>query len=398
MNEQAEKPPPISQRARIGLLAIFGSTLFQVSGHFMLSPLMILKLEKAEVSTTVAGMFAATTWLGIFLITPFASTISHRVGRLNSLWTASVTPLLTTLGFLLTDNLVIWFLLQLAASMAAGMRWVVTEAYLAELAPPEKLGLFVGTYATMLGLTYVIGPALLAWIGIEGHKALWVVIALIASGLVWTLWVPRLKAENTHTASIGLQGLKQVLRAHPVIMLAGFVGGFFELGLSSILPLVGRHLDMGESSSALLVSVSGLGATMLGIPSGLLADRFTNPVRGRHTMMVVLALSLVLSATLALALAHSPDLVWPIAFVWGGAGGTLYTITMTDIASREKGIALVNGTSLLVLSYTLGGLGASSAGAALLDVSQTSGFPLLLIAVALTGLLAIQKARKNLSL
>lgn len=397
MNKEVDSPS-INRSASIGLVAIFGSTLLQLSGALMLSPLLLLKLKDAEVSTTVAGLFAATTWLGVLLITPFASLINQRIGRRNSLWVASGLPLLTAFGFLLTENLVVWFLLLLVGSIAAGLRWVTTESYIAEFAPPERLGFFVGMYATMLGLTYVIGPSILAWIGIEGHKALWIVIVLIMLGLIWTILVPRIEASDTHTASIGLQGLMQALMAHPIIMLIGFVGGFFELGLSSILPLVGLHLDMGESSSALLVAVSGLGGTVLGIPSGLLADRSANPVRGRHTIMFALALSLVLSAILVLGLAHSPILAWPIAFIWGAAGGTLYTMTMTDIAAREKGITLVNSTSLLVLSYTLGALVASSTGGALLDFSHAVGFPLVLIAVAFTSLVSIQKARKSLPL
>ena len=73
---------------RQGLLSVFGSTLFQLSGIFMLSPLLLLLLKKADVSTTVAGLFAATTWLGIFIVTPFASVITHTLGRRPTMWLA----------------------------------------------------------------------------------------------------------------------------------------------------------------------------------------------------------------------------------------------------------------------------------------------------------------------
>jgi MFS family permease len=236
LKQKVENLPLIGPRARLGLIAIFGSTLFQLSGILMLSPLLILMLKQAEVSTTVAGVFAATSWFGVVLITPFASMITRRIGRRRSLWFASALPLLTAFGFLLTDNLAVWFLLELLASIAGGLRWVVAEAYIAEFAPRDKLGRFVGMYATMLGLTFVIGPALLAWVGTQGHTALWIVIALIGLGLGWTALIPRTKAEeDASTAPVGLRGLKQALTLHPVIMLAGFVGGFFELGLSSIL-------------------------------------------------------------------------------------------------------------------------------------------------------------------
>ena len=46
--------------AHRGLIAVFGSTLFQLCGVFMLLPLLLLLLKRAEVSNTVAGLFAAT--------------------------------------------------------------------------------------------------------------------------------------------------------------------------------------------------------------------------------------------------------------------------------------------------------------------------------------------------
>lgn len=382
---------------RRGLIAIFGSTLFQLSGILMLSPLLILLLKQAQVSTTVAGLFAATSWLGVFLVTPFTSQITKRIGRRNALWLASGLPLLTACGFLLTEDLVSWFVLELLASVAGGMRWVLAESYIAEFAPPSKLGRYVGMYATMIGFTLVIGPTALAWVGTEGHTALWIVIGLIGVGLVWTALVPGTNpAADTHTALVGLEGLWQALKLHPVIMLAGFVGGFFELGLSSILPLIGLYLNLDTSAAALLVAVSGFGGTLLAIPSGMLSDRFADPVKGRRTLMSALALSLLASSILMLFLTQGSVLVWAVALIWGAAGGTLYTLTMTDIAAREKGITLVNSTSVLVLSYTLGALTASSFGGALLDWSPTIGFPLALIAVAFIGLLAILWARKSM--
>ena len=80
-----------------------------------------------------------------------------------------------------------------------------------------------------------------------------------------------------------------------------------------------------------------------------------------------------------------PLLVWLIALVWGAAGGTLYTLTMLDIGSRERGITLVNSTSVLVLTYTWGALVASSCAGALLDWSPARLFPATVLAVALAG-------------
>ncbi len=308
----------------MGLLAVFGSTLFQLSGVFMLSPLMLVLLTQREVSTSVAGLFAATTWLGIFIVTPFASALTRRWGQRRTMWFASGAPLLAAIGFLTTDALWLWFALELLAGVAGGLRWVLAEAFIAEFSPSDRLGRYIGIYATMVGATFIIGPTLLAWVGPEGHAALGLVIALLGVGLAWTALIPVVPphAESAQ-APVGLRGLWLAVRSHPAIMLAGFIGGFFELGLASILPLYGLAI--------------GLGA----------------------------------------------------------AGSSLYTLSMTDIGAREQGITLVNSTAVLVLNYTLGGLVASALSGALIDWSPTQGFPLVLIAVAAIGLLALLRTRRG---
>ena len=60
----------------------------------------------------------------------------------------------------------------------------------------------------------------------------------------------------------------------------------------------------------------------------------------------------------------------------------MYTLTMTDISSRESGITLVNSTAVLVLAYTLGALVASSLSGALIDASPWLAFPLVLVLVS----------------
>jgi MFS family permease len=382
--------------SRTGLLAVFGSTLFQLSGVFMLSPLMLVLLTEREVSTTIAGLFAATTWLGIFIVTPFASALTRRWGRRRAMWFASGVPLAAAVGFLSTDSIAVWFVLELLAGIAGGMRWVLAEALIAEFSPPERLGRTMGMYATMVGATFIIGPSLLAWAGSTGHVALGLVIVLLTLGLVWTMFIPPIPtpAEAGNT-SVGPRGLWQAVQQHPILMLAGFIGGFFELGLASILPLYGLSMGLGASAAALLISVSGLGSTLAAIPVGMAADRFADPVRGRRSLMVaVAAVALVCAAALPLV-EHAIWVAWPVVFLLGAAGSSLYTLCMTDIGAREKGIALVNCTAVLVLNYTLGGLVASGISGALIDWSATVAFPAVLILVAAVGLAALLRARRN---
>ncbi len=382
--------------ARLGLVAIFGSTFFALVGYFILSPLLLLRLKGADISSTLAGLFVATGWLGIFLMTPFASSVANRIGRRQCMWLASSVLMLCALLFTLTEQLPLWFALNLISGIAMSLRWVLSEALIAEFCPPEQRGRYVGIFQTMVSATFIIGPALLVWLGTQSTVTLWVVNILNVIGLAWTLLIPKVPAaHDTDTARVGLHGLLSALLAHPIIMLAGFVGGFFETGVTSILPLYGLALGLSASAAAVMVSISGLGGVALMIPAGIIADRFKDQAKGRRTLMVWSA-ALMLAATLALPfVAQTPWLAWPVVFVWGGAGGTLYTMAMTDIGSREKGITLVNSTAVLVLTYTLGGLVASGVSGALIDWSPGVAFPTVLVAVSAVGLAALWRAQNK---
>ena len=382
--------------ARLGLVAIFGSTLFSLVGYFILSPLLLLRLKGADVSSTVAGLFVATGWLGIFLMTPFASSVANRIGRRQCLWLASVVLMFCALMYSLTDLLPLWFALNLVSGVAMSLRWVLSEALVAEFCPPGQRGRYVGIFQTMISATFIIGPALLVWLGTHSPVTLWVVNALNVIGLGWTTLIPKVPAaRDAGTARVGVHGLVSALLAHPIIMLAGFVGGFFETGVTSILPLYGLALGLSASAAAVMVSISGLGGVLLMIPAGLIADRFADQAQGRRTLMVWSA-AVMLVATLALPfVAHTPWLAWPVVFLWGGAGGVLYMMAMTDIGSREKGITLVNSTAVLVLTYTLGGLVASGVSGALIDWSPEVAFPAVLVAVSAVGLTALMRSHRG---
>ena len=382
--------------ARLGLAAIFGSTFFALVGYFILSPLLLLRLKGADVSSTLAGLFVATGWLGIFIMTPFASSVANRIGRRQCMWLASSVLMLCALLFTLTKALPIWFALNMVSGIAMSLRWVLSEALIAEFCPPAQRGRYVGIFQTMVSATFIIGPALLVWLGTHSPVTLWVVNGLNVIGLAWTALIPKVPAApDAGTARVGLHGLVAALLAHPIIMLAGFVGGFFETGITSILPLYGLALGLSTSAAAVMVSISGLGGVLVMIPAGLVADRFADQVQGRRTLMVWSA-AVMLLATLALPfVAQIPWLAWPVVFVWGGAGGTLYTMAMTDIGSREKGITLVNSTAVLVLTYTLGGLLASGVSGALIDWSPGVAFPAMLVLVATVGLAALLRSHRR---
>ena len=168
------------------------------------------------------------------------------------------------------------------------------------------------------------------------------------------------------------------------------------------------HLINEALNAALGQPVHGRGACRLpgqatqqqvDLAIGELADRMArhphqrwgNAAQSRRRLMRAGA-GLTLAATLVIPfVAGTPWLAAPVAFVWGGAGGSLYTLVMIDIGSRETGNTLVNSTAVLVMSYTLGGVLAPVLGAAALQWSPVLGFPVLLLGVAALGVWLLRR-------
>lgn len=372
-------------------MALFAATFAELAGLFMFGPLLLLTLKARGLDTAAIGAFAALQWAGLLAATPFASAWVQRLGPRRALLVSGAVPLATVTGMVATGALAnflwLWAPLYFIGGLASALRWILAEASVAELAPAAQRGRVMGLFAMMIGLTFMTGPALLSALlaaGLGLATAGWVAVALVALGLglLWPVHLPpAAPPQPSDAALVGWRGTWSALRAAPVVMLTGFVGGFFESGLAGLLPLYGLLLGFSAALSALLVSASGLGSTLLALLAGEAADRL--PMQ--RLRQACAAACLVATAALPLVPAW-PPLAGLIAFVWGGAGAALYTLAMVQIGARHRGVALVNSTAVLVLAYTAGGMLAPAAGGLMLQWTPGLGFPALLMGVAALGL------------
>lgn len=371
-------------RSARGLVVVFSATLLELSGHFMLAPWLTFMLAGRGIATDRIGAFASLAWLGVLCITPWAGRLAHALGMRAAFWWSGALPLFAALTFVLTNNLIAWTLAYALMGLASGLRWVVAESLVAQEAPPAHRGRIMGAFATMIGLTFVIGPALLGLVGPYGHRAWFIAWSLMAVGLLTALLLPTPTHSDANEPVPGWRTLWQALRASPGIMAAGALGGMFESGLAGLLPLYGLSIGWSAAMAAWLVAMSGLGSTVLMIPAGELADRL-----GHGRILRACAAAIALGTLLLPWAPNLPLLPWLIAWIWGGAGGALYTVAMIDIGSRTRGSELVTTTAVLVMAYTAGGALSPALGGLLLDRSPDWGFPAAFAGIALAGLAAI---------
>lgn len=385
-----EAPAPLDDARRTrGLVALMLSATIGLIGQFMVTPLMIFLLEARGVAPSRIGLFGATVWIGILVATPQAARLVALLGHRRALLLSFAVPCVTMSGIALTDSLWIWTPLYFLAGMAVSVRWVVGEAAIAELAPGHRRGRIVGLYQTLLGAAFVIAPVLLAWLGPTQPSTPWIALVFPFAGLLITLAVPRLPTPRAGTGS-GYRGLLGAARAMPLAVVAGVFGGFFELGIATMLPIYGLAIGMTTAGAALLLSASGLGSSLFMLPLGEAADRFS----GRRVMHACAALTLLAALLLPVTVAW-PALAWPLAFFWGGAGGALYTLAMIEIGHRHKGHELIASTSLLVVCYTIGGVIGPIVTGAAIELSPSWAVPATFTLAAAAGWAALSAATRR---
>jgi MFS family permease len=350
-------------------------------------PLLSLEMERMGASGTMIGLNTAVAGIGSIVAVPFVPRLAARIGMGRLLTAAIVTVIVTLLLFKVSYNYWAWFPIRFTFSIALGALFVLSEYWISALAPPERRGMVMGIYATVLALGFAAGPAVLAGVGTSGWPpylagAALLVLAsvplLLARGLL-----PRLDHAPPRPFSVYVLAL-------PVATLAGMVFGAVETGGFAILPVYGLRIGFDAESAAFLVSLLALGNVLMQLPLGMMADKVD-----KGALLVAIAALGCAGAALLPTLAGTGLPFQILLFVWGGIVGGLYTVGLAHLASRFEGPDLAGANAAFVVFYNIGlTVGPPVVGAAM-DYSNPHGFAYALAAffvlIPLGGLVATKR-------
>ncbi|WP_232631862.1 MFS transporter [Methylobacterium sp. Leaf118] len=362
---------PSSDRDRFGAIAAAITCVAVVGTGLGLSiPLLSLEMERMGASPLVIGLNTAVAGFAAIVTVPFVPRLAARIGVVRLLVLAIVLGGLCLTAFKLLPSLPLWFPLRFVFSTTLGALFVLSEYWINDAAPPERRGLVMGVYATVLALGFAIGPALLTGLGTEGFAPY-----LAGSGLFFLGLVPLLAARHRSPTlgHGGGGGLARYLRLAPVAVLAAALYGAVEAGAFAILPLYGLRIGLDATGAAALVSAAALGNVLFQIPVGLLADRVD-----RRAVLLGASLLGALGAALIPTASGSVPGLMALVFAWGGIAGTLYTVGLAHLGATLRGPDLAGANAAFVMLYNAGlMLGPPLVGGGM-DLAPPHGFALAL--------------------
>jgi MFS family permease len=360
------------------LLWLCLSTLLTIAGFAGALPTAATVMERQGMGAGAIGVITSLIYAGILMMTPFQPSLARRFGAVPTYQMGKVLSACGFAGLAFAQAAWMWSLATLFIGFGAGLTWPVTDSLLAAFAPENKKGAWMGLFQTGMGAAYALGPFIAAALA---HHPNAMFIGAAVTGVVTSLPLIGRRAEVKRDASGPKDGLWEVFRLAPELPALAFIGGFFENGTHTAVTLSALALDWKGEGAISLAGVIGAGAFFAQYPVGKLAD-----TRGARRI-IVFTLWIMIAGCLPLPLSRvAPWLLWVIAFVWGAAGGCLYTLAMTGMAQRFSGAQVLTATTLMVMSYTVGGITGPAVAGYAVQGSALWGPAILFVAASLLGL------------
>lgn len=350
-------------------------------GLSVLNPLVSVALERQGVSALLSGATASAAGIGTVVVVAYMPALTRALGMVGVLGTAIALSTIISLLYPFATTLTVWTLLRFLMGAALGAIFTLSEFWINLAAPPQRRGVIMGLYATMLYAGFALGPLMLGLLLGKDEAGLtpWFVTAgLMLLGLV-PLFAARgaAPAMDSHASSSPWR----FIRAAPEATLGAFVFGVVETGAMLLLPVHGLRLGLNAQDAAWLVAAFTLGNVVLQIPLGLLSDKIP-----RLPLLIGLALASAL-ALLVLAPLKGFLLTLALLFVAGGVSGGIYPVSLAIIGERFTDADLAAANGAVVALYSLGLIIGPPLIGLVMDAMGATGLPLALGAVlALYGL------------
>lgn len=374
----------LTRRQILGITAAIGAITAVGSALSLGMPLLAIVLENRGVGTSAIGVNTAMAGIASLVSGPFVPRIAARFGAARVLLASLLIATVCFPFFYVFDAFWVWFLLRLVFHSAINTAFILSEFWINALAPPDRRGLLMGIYGTVLSIGFAVGPLVLALVGSDGWAPFVVGTAVLALSLLPVL--AALEAdppmEGEHQGSIF-----RYLALVPLATFAAFTMGSVESGLLSFLPIYGLRLGYAEATAALLVTSLAIGNIVSQVPLGLLADRIDK----RKLLLGLAVVGGVAAVGLPAVAGSVAGLVLALMTI-GGVTAGLYTVGLTHLGARLRGAQLASANAAFVFMYAVGMLVGPAGMGAGLDVWEPHGLAVV-VAVLLLGYAALAAVR-----
>lgn len=301
---QDTHPKPVLNRAVIFILI---TVFLDMVGFGIIIPVLPALIgQVGHVSlgeaAVIGGWMAAGYSLAQFLSGPFLGNLSDRYGRRPLLLLAIAGLGIDFLLHALAPNLGWLFVGRILAGFC-GASWVIANAFIADITPPEERGRAFGIMGAAFGLGFVIGPALGGLLGELGPRVPFYVAAAVSGlNLIYGWFVLPETLDAAHRRPFDLAranpfGAFKVFRSYPgVLPLCAVMAMFFFF--TSVYPAIWPF--WGKANFGWSEAMVGLTLAVFGVVMAVFQGLLTGPavkLWGEFRVAVIGLLCAAIAAT-----------------------------------------------------------------------------------------------------
>jgi MFS family permease len=337
-------------------------------------PLFSLYLAAHGASSAAVSVNGAMTSVGIVASAPLLPRLVRRLGLWGVLSNSVAVMVATLTAIAILRSEAAWFPLRLLLGAAINGVFVCSETWLNQTAPEQMRGRVLAAYSGALSTGIIAGPVLLAVLGARSTLPFVAAIALASLAIVPVIvahpYEPALVRSDVERLSLRrfVQQIGPLLGV--VLALA-----FFSSAVLSLLPIYLGDRGSSDRTAALALTAVTLGALLLPIPLGWLADHYD-----RRPILITCATAGVLGGLALPVLDPSSALLWVLVFAWGGFAYGVYPVGLAVLGSNLSASQLVSANAAWSLVWGAGGIVGLPATGAAMSLFGAEALPLTLAA------------------
>lgn len=348
--------------AAISAVTVFGFALG------LMFPLLSLIMEKHGVPSQVIGYNAAMQPLGILVAGFLVPYLTSRLGTRR----VAITAALLTAAIILTYPFLpiywAWFVMRFIQGFTVGTLFTVSEAWVVEAAYGPASSRIMALYASILSLSFSLGPALISFTGIETILPFFIGAAFLAASTIPMFFY---RSTGSLVPESGERQLSIIgfARLAPILISAVTLFAVIDAAYLGLMPVYGVKKGFDQQIAALMLTAFIVGNAGLQFPIGWIADRWS-----KRGMMVVCAFTTVIGSIL-IPSAFGTWMLWPVLVVTGATSAGIYTMALAELSERFSGSELVAGTAAFSTTWGGGALVGALIGGWAMDRFGPDGLP-----------------------
>ena len=308
-------------------------------------------MEAQGYDETAIGLSGAAAGLGILCAGLLIPRVVARFGTFRVVLVSTLIAMVSLILFPHLQGAEIWFLLRFALGVGVSGLFSIGEAWINAIADEKSRGRTIAIYVAAMATSFAVGTGAVSVIGFEGWLPF--VSGAIIVGVCFLPVVPFRHTDpllDNEEPGADRNVMMQVLRLAFVLMLVVCLFGVLDGAVLALLPSYALAKGVPESQAALPLTYMAVGVVLFQAPIGYLADRMS---RARLLTIILFVVGTLGLFVPQFDLNHWTGSVYLAIF--GGLAFAPYTLALSLLGQRYRGLHLAAGAALFAIMWGIGG-------------------------------------------